>query len=125
MIGRYGAGDARKAALGSRYDEVQNFIDHIYENMAYDLATEVLAGKYGNGDTRRTVLGGRYDEVQAIVNSRVSPRSADTTYYYTVKAGDTVSQIAVKMDVQWQEIARINGLQPPYTIYVGQRLRIN
>jgi LysM repeat protein len=125
MIGRYGAGDARKAALGSRYDEVQGFIDHIYDATAYDLATEVLAGKYGNGDTRKIVLGSRYNEVQSIVNSRVSPRSADTTYYYTVQPGDTVSQIAIKMNVQWQEIARLNGLQPPYTIYVGQRLRIN
>lgn len=125
MEGRYGAGDARRQALGSRYDEVQGFIDHIYEATAYDLSTEVLAGKYGNGDTRRTVLGPRYDEVQTIVNSRVSPRSADTVYYYTVQPGDTVSQIAVRMNVQWQEIARINGLLPPYTIYVGQKLRIN
>lgn len=125
MIGRYGADEARKQALGSRYDEVQGFINHIYKTDNYTLASEVLTGKYGNGDTRKTVLGSKYDQVQAIVNSKVSPKSADTTYYYTVKAGDTVSEIAYRMNVNWMEIARLNGLSAPYTIYVGQRLRIN
>lgn len=125
MIGRYGAGDARRIALGSRYEEIQGFIDHIYETESYELATEVLSGKYGNGDTRKTILGDRYEFVQALVNSRVSTKSADTEYFYTVKAGDTVSGIANRMNVNWLEIARLNNLQSPYIIYVGQRLKIN
>lgn len=68
MQGKYGNGTARKQALGSRYDEVQDFINHISAASAQTLAQEVLAGKYGNGDTRKTVLGSRYNEVQAIVN---------------------------------------------------------
>lgn len=68
MQGKYGNGTARKQALGSRYDEVQDFINHISTASAQTLAQEVLAGKYGNGDTRKTVLGSRYNEVQAIVN---------------------------------------------------------
>lgn len=68
MQGKYGNGTARKQALGSRYDEVQDFINHISTASAQTLAQEVLAGKYGNGDTRKTVLGSRYKEVQAIVN---------------------------------------------------------
>lgn len=68
MQGKYGNGTARKQALGSRYGEVQDFINHISSASAQTLAQEVLAGKYGNGDTRKTVLGSRYNEVQAIVN---------------------------------------------------------
>lgn len=68
MQGKYGNGTARKQALGSRYDEVQDFINHISTASAQTLAQQVLAGKYGNGDTRKTVLGSRYNEVQAIVN---------------------------------------------------------
>lgn len=68
MQGKYGNGTARKQALGSCYDEVQDFINHISTASAQTLAQEVLAGKYGNGDTRKTVLGSRYNEVQAIVN---------------------------------------------------------
>ena len=68
MQGEYGNGDARKAALGTRYDEVQNIINHVSSADANTLANEVKAGKYGNGDTRKIVLGSRYDEVQKIVN---------------------------------------------------------
>lgn len=127
MLGRYGCDDARAQALGIRYDEVQAFINHIYGTSSYDLAKEVLTGKYGNGETRKAVLNGRYLEVQELVNYLVGgkQRQADSTYYYTVKAGDTVSGIANRMNVNWLEIARLNGLSAPYTIYVGQRLRIN
>lgn len=68
MQGKYRNGDARKNALGSRYDEVQDMINHISTASASTLASEVKAGKYGNGETRKIVLGSRYDEVQKIVN---------------------------------------------------------
>lgn len=69
MKGEYGNGDDRKSALGSRYDEVQDFINHISNSSAKTLASEVKSGKYGNGDTRKVVLDSRYDEVQKIVNA--------------------------------------------------------
>lgn len=68
MQGKYGNGDARKAALGNRYDEVQAFINHIASASVATLANEVMRGDYGNGDTRKIVLGNRYNEVQAQVN---------------------------------------------------------
>ena len=68
MQGKYGNGDARKNALGSRYGEVQDMINHISTASASTLASEVKAGKYGNGETRKIVLGSRYNEVQKIVN---------------------------------------------------------
>ena len=76
MQGRYGNGDARKTALGSRYDEVQDFINHIFTASVQTLAKEVWAGKYGNGDTRKAVLGGRYDAVMEAVNGS-SKKSID------------------------------------------------
>lgn len=76
VTGKYGNGDARKSALGSRYSEVQDFINHIYSASKETLAEEVKAGKYGNGETRKTVLGERYDEVQAVVNG-TSKKSVD------------------------------------------------
>lgn len=69
MQGKYGSGDARKAALGSRYNEVQDMINHISTASAQTLKDETLAGKYGNGDVRKTVLGSRYDEVQNLINA--------------------------------------------------------
>lgn len=72
MNGEFGNGDARKQALGSRYDEVQAFINHVANASNETLAAEVLQGTYGNGDDRKKILGGRYDAVQAIVNGTKS-----------------------------------------------------
>ena len=68
MRGDYGNGATRKQKLGARYDEVQNFINHILTASTDTLAKEVINGKYGNGGTRKTVLGNRYNEVQKAVN---------------------------------------------------------
>ena len=77
MQGKYGNGDARKAALGTRYNEVQNFINHISSASVDTLVSEVKAGKYGNGDTRKTVLGSRYTDVQYKINQQASKKSND------------------------------------------------
>lgn len=44
---------------------------------------------------------------------------------YTVVAGDYLSSIAPRVGVSWQEIARLNGLKDPYTIYPTQVLKLN
>lgn len=68
MQGKYGNGDARKTALGSRYDEVMGMINHIASASTQTLVNEVMAGKYGNGDTRKIVLGSKYQAVQSAIN---------------------------------------------------------
>lgn len=82
IAGEFGNGDARRAALGSRYDEVQAEVNRILlgggsqgssgGNAASAdieaLAQAVIWGDYGNGDARRAALGSNYDAVQARVN---------------------------------------------------------
>ena len=43
---------------------------------------------------------------------------------YTVKAGDTLSDIAKKYGTTYQEIAKANGISNPNLIYAGQTLKI-
>ena len=62
--GKYGNGADRRAALGSRYDEVQAKVNDLYAK-----ANNVIKGKYGNGTARRNVLGDEYGIVQYIVNN--------------------------------------------------------
>ena len=119
MQGKYGTMNARKEALGSRYDEVQDFINHIANASASTLASEVWAGKYGNGDTRKAVLGSRYDEVMAVVNESSSSKTV-----YTVKSGDTLSGIAAKYGTTYQKLASYNGIADPNKIYPGQKITI-
>ena len=121
MQGKYGNGDARKNALGGRYDDIQDFINHIATASAQTLADEVWAGKYGNGDTRKAVLGSRYDEVMEVVNGWSSPSKKTV---YTVKIGDTLSGIAAKYGTTYQKLASYNGISNPNLIYPGQKITI-
>ena len=117
MQGKYGAGDNRKNALGTRYNEVQSFINHIYSASVDTLVNETKSGKYGNGDVRKLVLGNRYTEVQNKINAGVAQ-------YYTVQSGDTLSGIASRYGTSYQKIAQLNGISNPNLIYAGQRLRV-
>ena len=42
---------------------------------------------------------------------------------YRVKAGDTLYAIAWMYGLDFQAVARFNGIEPPYAIYAGQVLR--
>ena len=117
MLGEFGNGEDRIRNLGTRYEEVQNFINHIWITSTDNLAQEVLSGRYGNGDVRKTVLGSRYNDVQDQVND-------GSAQYYTVQSGDTLSSIASKYGTSYQTIAQLNGLSNPNLIYTGQRLRV-
>ena len=117
MLGEFGNGEDRIKNLGTRYEEVQNFINHIWITSTDNLAQEVLSGRYGNGDVRKTVLGSRYNDVQDQVN-------AGNAQYYTVQSGDTLSDIASKYGTSYQKVAQLNGLSNPNLIYVGQILRV-
>ena len=121
MKGQYGDGEARKNALGSRWQEVQDVINHIGSASTDTLVEEVYARKYGDGEVRKTVLGKRWQEVQDKINAKESSSSSST---YTVKSGDTLSGIGSKLGVNWKDIANANGIKSPYTIYPGQKLTI-
>lgn len=43
---------------------------------------------------------------------------------YTVKTGDTLYSIATALKIEWQELARINNLKEPYSLKVGQELKL-
>ncbi|MCF9034363.1 peptidoglycan DD-metalloendopeptidase family protein [Acinetobacter nectaris] len=43
---------------------------------------------------------------------------------YTVKSGDTLSGIAARYGVNYLTVAQMNGIPAPYTIFVGQSLKL-
>lgn len=78
--GKYGNGEARKAALGSNYAAVQKRVNEMLgapssssssSSSSVDidaLARAVINGDYGNGETRKKKLGSLYSAVQKRVN---------------------------------------------------------
>jgi LysM repeat protein/uncharacterized protein YvpB len=43
---------------------------------------------------------------------------------YTVQSGDYLTGLAVRFNTTWQELARLNDIPYPYTIYAGQVLKL-
>ena len=58
------------------------------------------------------------DEIKIPTESKVEMTE------YAVVRGDNLSKIGAKFDVPWKEIAELNGITSPYTIYVGQKIKI-
>ena len=119
MRGEYGVDDERREKLGDRYQEVQDLINYIDGASASQLADDVERGMFGVVPTRSDVLGDRFKEVQAIVNQRAG---VGASRVYTVKSGDTLSEIGASLGIDWHTIASKNGIGAPYTIYPGQKL---
>lgn len=83
IAGKYGNGDTRKNALGSRYSEVQAKVNEMLAGNStpsaptpapkpqvdiLELVKKTIRGDFGNGEVRRKALGSNYDEVQRQVN---------------------------------------------------------
>lgn len=93
-----------------------------YGGFIFLLASFVLVGwtvfvvaqhssKEPGSETNPTVLGAEDDSSQAFLT-------------YTVVKGDTVFNIAQKHDVNWTTLATINNLSAPFTLKVGQTIKI-
>lgn len=112
--GIYGNGEERRNRLGvSLYTGVQAIVND--SDVIATLVKETKAGSYGTGDYRKTILGEYYDKVQAEING--------TSRTWTVKNGETLSGIAAAVGHKWLDLAILNGIRAPYTIYPGDKLK--
>lgn len=51
--------------------------------------------------------------------------TSDSGATYTVKRGDTLYGISRTTGTSVRDLARLNNISPPYTIEVGQKLKLN
>lgn len=58
-------------------------------------------------------------EESRVVKSGVRPE------FYVVARGDTMFSIAFRFGLEYRELAAANGIDEPYTIYPGQKLRLS
>lgn len=61
------------------------------------------------------------DETQ---NQTPTPAVTGTGETYTVEEGDTLYAVGQKLGKDWKEIATLNDLEPPYSLNVGQELKL-
>lgn len=86
---------------------------------------------YANKPCPGDYLYNRHGEIAAEVNRRLGMAdtapdagAAQGVTVYTVKKGDTLSQIAAKYGTTYQAIAAYNGIKNPNAIRVGQKIKI-
>nr|UVY54231.1 MAG: N-acetylmuramoyl-L-alanine amidase [Bacteriophage sp.] len=86
---------------------------------------------YANKSCPGDYLYNRHGEIAAEVNRRLGVAdtapdagAAQGVTVYTVKKGDTLSQIAAKYGTTYQTIAAYNGIKNPNVIRVGQKIKI-
>lgn len=86
---------------------------------------------YANKSCPGDYLYNRHREIAAEVNRRLGVADtapdagvAQGVTVYTVKKGDTLSQIAAKYGTTYQAIAAYNGIKNPNAIRVGQKIKI-
>ena len=106
IAGEFGNGESRKAALGSRYAEVQAEVNRILGGGSSsssggsssrvgidDLARRTINGEFGNGDARKKALGANSEAVQARVNEmlggQVQQRRCDRRHRRSCPRGDS------------------------------------
>ena len=128
--GKWGNGEDRKKRLeeaGYDYNKVQDKVNSILsipKKSIETLAREVIEGKWGNGTERKNKLekaGYDYNKVQDKVNELLESKNSKT---YTVKSGDTLSEIAEKYNTTVSKIVKDNNIENANLIYPGQKLKI-
>ena len=127
IAGKYGNGEARKKALGDKYNQVQERVNQLLKQpkkSVEEIAKEVIAGKWGNGNDRKTRLinaGYNYNEVQNKVNSLLN---SNNKVYYTIRSGDNLSSIAKKYGTTVNQLVQWNNIKNPNLIYPNQKIRV-
>lgn len=103
IAGQFGNGDARKQALGSRYEAVQAIVNQKLSGSSApttpkksvtELANEVIAGQWGNGTDRINNLknaGYNYNEIQSKVNEILTGKA-----YTQAKSVDQIAREVIQ-----------------------------
>ncbi len=121
MMGEFGDGDVRKAALGSRYEAVRDEVNHRLLAPLDVIVQEVYENRYGIDQDRKNALGPRWQEVQDRINEIEASKAQQ---YYTVVRGDNLTKIAKKYGTTVAQIQSWNKIQNANLIYPGQKLRV-
>jgi lipoprotein NlpD len=79
----------------------------------------LLAGCFGHGQRSETE-----DESESFWSTEAEAPASAPAPEYEVQRGDTLIMIAFRRGLDWRELASLNHLGTPYTIYPGQRLKL-
>jgi lipoprotein NlpD len=97
-----------------------------------DAAVSRAAPQQASGVARQPITSSRASREPIAERSPVPVETASASAFnlvstpvsHLVSAGDTLFSIAFQYDMDFRSLALANGLNPPYTIFVGQQLQL-
>lgn len=119
-VARYGSTPKYVSSYGmwqsSSSGRINGYNGNLDTDVAYKDYPSIIKSNGLNGYAGGTVTPSPQPSPQPV------PQPTETTY--TVVAGDTLSGIASRYGTTYQELARINNIDNPNLIYVGQVIKI-
>ena len=84
-----------------------------------------IAQKYNTSVSELVRLNNIQNPNLIYVGQKLKLKTNDSNIVYTVKKGDTLSEIAQKYNTSVSELVRLNNIQNPNLIYVGDKIKIS
>ena len=121
------------AAIGLQYNvdwheiATLNKLEAPYDNIKVGQKLTIPAtAETTTSDTTKDTTTTTTDETAADTTTDKTSTStvADSGKTYTVKAGDGMAAIGAELGVDWKQMAELNDLAFPYSLTVGQKLKI-
>lgn len=112
--------NANAATASSRQNQTQSQVSYVNNENINSVALE---NNYGSN----TQSSGALEPVAANSNTVVnaSANTINASDRYQVVKGDTLYSIAFRYGLDYRDLAKKNGIEPPYNIAVGQILALN
>ena len=113
------------AGLGFDYEFVESLemsgIGNVLEPESVKAVGETLMEEF-ELEERIAALYGGAEEEPAPEEEPVPEEPETVLKTCHVRTGDTLSKIGARFEVDWKEIAELNGIEAPYRIYAGDEL---
>lgn len=87
-------------------------------------SSEVLPPIPNSDSSQKSSEAKTSTSIDSVISSSKSS-TASNQKTYTIKSGETLSEIAKSQGISLQELATLNNLKPPYNIKTGQKLIIS
>jgi membrane-bound lytic murein transglycosylase D len=100
---------------------VPPYVVHLYKENCIDNTARVQMAS-DLASARKPVVVATQSVAAAAVEEDPRPRGHDKVY--TVGRGETLASIADRKDCDEHELARVNGMHPPYTLHKGQKIKL-
>ena len=120
-------GQVVNAGVSSRQNQMQSQVSYVNNENINNVALEnnSVSNAKSNGALGPVVNSATVDTSNSNIAVSSSVNNVNAADRYQVVKGDTLYSIAFRYGLDYRDLAKKNGIEPPYNIAVGQILALN